>query len=134
MKHILFVIAGVFCLSSAIWAQEAADYQAWMKDVAATNGQLGKDLAAKTGDAAAADAKKLAGIFAQVHTYWQKKGVDDATKFAADAQAGFTNVADLAAGGKFDDASAAVKTTAANCGGCHAAHRARAGDGSFSMK
>jgi cytochrome c556 len=133
MKRILFVIAFVACLSGAAWAQDA-DYSGWMKAVAATNGALGKDLAAKSGDAAAADAKKLADLFGQVHDYWQKKGTDDAVKFAADAQSGFKQVADLAAAGKIDDANAAVKTTAANCAGCHMAHRERAADGTYSMK
>jgi hypothetical protein len=133
MKPILFVIVLAACLSGAAWAQDA-DYSGWMKAVSASNTALGKDLAAKTGDAAAADANKLADLFGQVHDYWQKKGTDDAVKFAADAQAGFKQIADLAAAGKFDDASAAAKTASANCAGCHTAHRARAADGTYSMK
>ena len=58
-------------------------------------------MAAKSGDAAAADAKKLQDTFAQVHAYWQKKNVSDATQFAMDAENGFKEVGKLAAAGKF---------------------------------
>jgi hypothetical protein len=136
MKRILLVIAVVTCLGVvAASAQELADYQKFMRGVNANNGALGKDLTAKSADASATDAKNLVEIFGQVHDFWQKKGGnDDAVKFAADAQAGFKQVADLAAAGKFDEAAAAQKTTAANCAGCHMAHRMRNPDGTFEMK
>ena len=70
----------------------------------------------------------------KVAAYWQSKNVSDAVKFAQDAKSGFAQVAELASAGKFDDASAAMKTAQANCGGCHMAHRERAADGSFKMK
>ena len=134
MKRILPFVVCLVCLTAVAWAQDESDYQKWMKTVGPTVASLNKNLAAKSGDAAAADAKTLAGIFDQVHGYWQKKSVDDAVKFAADAQSGFKQVGDLAAAGKFDEASAAVKTTQANCAGCHMAHREKEADGSFKMK
>jgi hypothetical protein len=114
-------------------AQDDADYQGWMKSVGATVGSLRKNLEAKNGDAASADAKKLQEIFGHVHDYWLKKNVSDATKFASDAGEGFGTLADQAAAGKFADASATLKTTSANCGGCHAAHREKTADG-FKIK
>ena len=134
MRLALCLVVCTLLLSIAVWAQSDADYQSWMKSNAAAVGALGKDLTAKSGDAAAMDAKTLQSNFTKVAAYWQSKNVADAVKFAQDAQSGFGQVADLAAAGKFDDATAAMKTAQANCGGCHMAHRARAADGSFSMK
>ena len=55
-------------------------------------------------------------------------------KFAADAQNGFKNVAQLAAAGKIDEAADATKMAQTNCAGCHMAHREKAPDGSWKMK
>ena len=134
MKRILPIVVCLVCLGAIAWAQDESDYQKWMKSVGPTVASINKNLAAKSGDAAAADAKTLQGVFGQVHDYWQKKSVDDAVKFAGDAQSGFKQVGDLAAAGKFDEASAAVKTTQANCGGCHMAHREKEADGTFKIK
>jgi hypothetical protein len=132
MKRAFLVIACVAALSVVLFAQDA-DYQKWMKDVSSTNTALGKELTAKSPDAAN-DAKKLADIFGQVHDYWQKKGVDDAAKESADAQAGFKQAADLVTAGKFDEASAAVKTASNSCASCHMDHRDRHPDGSYGIK
>ena len=134
MKVSLIAVVCMLCLSVAVWAQEDADYQNWMKSNAATVASLRKNLDAKSGDAAAADAKKLQDTFVQVNAYWQKKNVSDAAKFSMDAQNGFKDVAQLAAAGKFDEASAALMKTQANCAGCHMAHRDKAADGYWKMK
>jgi mono/diheme cytochrome c family protein len=134
MRLTLCLVTCTLLLSIAVWAQSDADYQSWMKSNATAVAALTKDLTAKSGDAAAMDAKTLQGNFTKVAAYWQSKNVADAVKFAQDAQSGFGQVADLAAAGKFDDATAAMKMAQANCAGCHAAHRQRAADGSFSMK
>lgn len=105
-----------------------------MKSTAAAAGSLNKNLTAKAGDAAATDAKTLSDNMSKVVAYWQAKNMSDAVKFAQDAKAGFAQVGDLAAAGKFDDAAAAMKTAQANCGGCHTAHRERSPDDTFKMK
>jgi mono/diheme cytochrome c family protein len=105
-----------------------------MKTAGATSGSLRKNLDAKNGEAASADAKKLQEVFEQVHDFWHKKNVDDAMRFAMGARDGFGEVAEQASAGKFDDASATLKKTTANCGGCHAAHREKAADGSWKIK
>jgi hypothetical protein len=133
MKRILLFTACLIALSMTVIAQDE-DYQKWMKTVGATSGSLRKNLAAKDGAAASADAKKLQEVFDQVHDYWQKKNVDDASKFAMDARDGFHDVAEQASAGKFDDASATLKKASASCGGCHNAHREKAADGSWKMK
>ena len=134
MKRILLLTACFTTLAVAVFAQGDADYQKWMKTIGATSGSLHKNLEAKNGEAASADAKKIQEAFAQVHDYWQKKSVDDAMMFAMDARDGFREVAEDAAAGKFDEASAAVKKASATCGGCHTAHREKAADGSWKIK
>ena len=120
-------------LGLTAFAQDA-EYQAWMKSVGATAGSLRKNLEAKNGDGASADAKKLADVFSQVHDYWHKKGVDDATATAKDASANFKAVGELASAGKFDDAGAELKKAMSSCGGCHSKHREKASDGSWKIK
>lgn len=134
MKTTVILVGGLLLLSVAVWAQDDAEYQTWMKSNNPNVASLRMNLAAKSGDAAAADAKKLQDTFTQVHAYWQKKNVSDAMQFAMDAENGFKEVGQLAAAGKFDEASAALMKTQANCGGCHMAHREKAADGSWKIK
>jgi mono/diheme cytochrome c family protein len=134
MKRTFCLMACVLLMGVAVWAQSDADYQGWMKSNGATAGMLNKDLMAKSSDAAVMDAKTLADNMTKIAAYWKTKNVDDALKFAQDAQTGFTQVGQLAAAGKFDDAAATLKMTQANCGGCHMAHREKAPDGSWKMK
>ena len=96
MKRILLLNACLTALSITVCAKDDADYQKWMKTVGATSGSLRKNLAAKDGAAASADAKKLQEVFDKVHDFWHKKNVDDATKFASDARDGFREVAEQA--------------------------------------
>jgi hypothetical protein len=134
MRTTVILVGGLLLLSLAVWAQDDAEYQSWMKSNNANVASLRMNLAAKSGDAAAADAKKLQDTFTQVHAYWQKKSVSDATQFAMDVENGFKEVGQLAAAGKFDEASAALTKTQANCGGCHMAHREKAADGSWKIR
>jgi hypothetical protein len=134
MKRVLLSVVCLLTLGILVVAQDEADYQQWMKTAGATMGSLNKNLQAKSGDAAAADAKKLEEVFGKVHDFWHKKKVEDAMKFAMNAQAGFKQVGQLAASGKVDDASASVKKATENCAGCHTAHREKAADGSWKIK
>jgi cytochrome c556 len=105
-------------------AQSESDYQAWMKSNPVNMGSLNKNIAAKDGAAAAADAQKLEATFKQVEDFWKKRGgADDAVNFAMKAQMAAAAVAKDALGGNFDQAAADVKSLQANCGGCHMAHR-----------
>src|ERR1700688_4783730 len=108
MRGSLIAVVCLLCVSVALWAQDDAEYQNWIKSNGATVASLRKNLDAKSGDAAAADAKKLQDNFTQISAYWQKKNVSDAAKFSMDAQNGFKDVAQLSAAGKFDEASAAT--------------------------
>ena len=134
MKRTLLFTTCLTALAIAVLAQSEADYQARMKTVGATSGSLRKNLDAKNGEAASADAKKLNEVFQQVHDFWHKKNADDAMMFAMTARDGYREVAEQAAGGKFDDASATLRKVTASCGGCHTAHGEKAVDGSWKMK
>jgi len=134
MKRTLFPIGSLAILAVSVFGQSDADYSSWMKTAGATSGSLRKNLDAKNKDAAVADARKLQETFKQVHDYWHKKNVDDATKLAMDAESGFKDVADQTAADKFDDAAASLRKASATCAGCHTAHRERAADGSWKIK
>ena len=134
MKRTLFLTACFAGLVLTVCGQEAADYQKWMRTVAATSGSLRKNLDAKNGDAASADAKKLQDVFEQVHIFWNQKNVNDAKMSAMEASTAFGDLASQAAAGKFDDAVATLKKASVTCGTCHAAHREKAADGSWKIK
>ncbi len=134
MKHVVLLTSCFLFLAVAVSAQQEAEYQNWMQTIRATVGSLGENLEAKSGDAAAADATKLAEVFGQVHTFWNQKNTSDAMKFAMDAQSGFQEVAQLASAGKIDEASEATTKARTNCGGCHRAHRERDADGAWKIK
>jgi len=124
----LLVVAGLAL------AQSESDYQGWMKSNAATMGSLNKNIAAKNGDAAAADAQTLQSNFQQIGDFWKARGgADDAVNFAMKAQTAAGAVAKDASAGNFDQAGADVKMMQANCGGCHMAHREGA-QGAFKIK
>jgi cytochrome c556 len=135
MKSASLFVALLLCLNTAAFAQEEEqNYMNLMKSVSATVGSLRTNLEAQSGDSAAADAGKLKEIFAEVHSFWQKRNVSDAMKFAMDAQTGFQQVNELAAAGKITEASEALAATQTNCRGCHDAHRERGPDGAWRIK
>ena len=134
LKRNLLFTACLAVLAIAVFAQSEEDHQKWMKTVGTTSGSLRKNLDAKNGEAASADAKKLQDVFGQVHDFWHMKNVDDAMMFSMEARDGFREIAEHASAGMFDDASAALKKLDASCSGCHTAHREKAADGSWKLK
>jgi len=113
-------------------AQSDADYQGWMKQVAANNGKLAKGIAAKDSSAAAA-ATTLESVFKDVEAYWSKKGVSDAAGMAKQAHMAAAAAGKAINAGDWDKASAESKTVAAQCGNCHMAHRGGE-KGAFTIK
>jgi len=134
MKRTRLPIACLAVFAASVLAQSDSDYSSWMKTIGATSGSLRKNLEAKNKEATIADARKLQETFKQVHDYWNAKNVEDAMKFAMDAESSFQAVADEAANDKFEEAAASLRKASAACGGCHTAHRERAADGSWKMK
>ena len=130
----LYVVTIVVVLAAVALAQVDAEYQGFMKANAANMGSLNKNIAAKDGAAAAADAMKLEATFKQVGAFWTKKGgAADAVDFAMKGQMAAAAVAKAAQAGNMDEAAAQTKSMQGNCGGCHMAHRAGAA-GNFSFK
>jgi len=128
-----FTLIAVGLSAGLLLAQSDSDYVAWMKTVGATNGSLQKNIAAKDGAAASADAAKLADTFRTVASYWEAKSAPDAVGFAKSAQGGYELVGKDAAAGDFDKAAADAKAIGRNCGGCHMAHREKM-DSGFKIK
>jgi cytochrome c556 len=114
--------AAMAMLAVSGFAQSDADYQGYMKAIGGANGSLGKNLAAKSADAAA-DAKKIQDTLKMVEAFWKAKGVDDAVGFAQKGQSIAGMVAADVAAGDFDKAIADQKTFGTACGACHMAHR-----------
>ena len=116
----MFLLAGVMPVPAR--AQSDADFKEWMKQVNGTNGKLKKELKGKSSDAAD-DATKIARLFAQIGDYWQTRKADDAVKFSSDSASSYKQIAILASAGKFEEASAELKSGEVDCSGCHKAHR-----------
>ena len=133
-KTLLPFVIGIATLASIGLAQDEKDYQAWMKTVGATNGALRKNLEAKMGDQAAADADKLSGVFKQVAVFWEKRGgAPDAIEVAKKAVASTDKISMAARAGNWTEASAEMTALGTTCAGCHMAHRERGADG-FKIK
>ncbi len=133
--HRIHVFVGIAALLAAavLFAQSDSDYQGYMKTVAATNGSLQKNIAAKDASAVAADANKLQDTFKQVEAFWQKRNTADAVGFAKQAQNIAATIAADASANNMDKAGADAKSIGAVCGGCHMAHRDKT-DAGFKIK
>lgn len=127
----------VCCLLAAVgmWADHDDDqYREWMKSAASATGSLRKNIEAKNGSAASADAMKAHEAFGKIEAFWKKKNAADAVGFAKAAGEGIHMAGQEAAAGKFDEASASLKKASGNCSSCHSAHREKAADGSWKIK
>ena len=132
-KIFLCLLIGAVLVAGAL-AQSDSDFQSWMKSNPPTVGSLNKNIAAKDGPAAAADAQKLEATFKQVEAFWKKRGgADDAVNFSMKAQTAAAAIAKDASAGNFDQAAADLKSLQATCGGCHMAHR-EGSPGAFKIK
>ncbi len=132
-KTMMLAAVAVFGLASVVFAQSEADYPGYMKTIAGANGSLGKNIEAKNGAGAAADAQKMADTFKMVEAFWTARGAADAIGFAQKAGAAATATAKAATAGNFDEAASSAKMILPNCGGCHMAHREKT-DAGFKIK
>ena len=114
-------------------AQSEADYQGWMKDVAATKGKVKKDMDAKSNSDVATDAEHLSGLFGKVAAFWAGRSVSDAESIAKNAEAASKDLAVAAKAGDDAKMASAMQTVNSACGMCHMAHREGA-PGSFKIK
>ncbi len=134
MQRTMLLLVCLLGCSIAGMAQDEAEHENWINASSTAVTSLFKNLDAKSGAAAASDAKKLQAIFNQVHAFWEKRKVADAMQFALDAQTNFGQAAQLASAGKFGEARAAVNKARSACDGCHSVHRERTPDGEWQMK
>ena len=110
-----------------------ADYSKYMKEVGSTNAGLRGAGAAPTDDSVKA-AQRLNAIFKDVQAYWEGRKVDDAIGFAKAAVSASDDLAKALTAKDAAAAGAAQKTLAAQCAGCHMAHREKTPEGTFKMK
>ena len=129
----ILVVFAAGLASIALLAQSDADYQGYMKTVAASNGKFQKGIAAKDASVVVSEGTTLETTFKQVEGFWQKRGVPDAANFAKQAHMAAAAASKAASSGNFDQAAAEGKNLTATCGGCHMAHREK-GDGGFKIK
>ena len=130
---VLITVAAVFAATTAI-AQQHRPYDQVMKDVGVTWASLKKNLDSNSGTAAAEDAAKLQGLFAEVQGFWAPLNTNDALNLAKRAQEG---AAAIGAAAKSNNMKAALDSYAAtqkNCGNCHLAHREDTGKGGFLIR
>ena len=130
MKKVMLVLVAMLAISVSGKAQADAEFVGWMKGIAAANGSLRKNVEAKAGAEAAAEATKIADLLGKVKAHFEAKK-SHAAMMAGESQAAFAKVAEAAKAG---DATEALKTAGATCGGCHNAHREKAADGSYTIK
>ncbi len=121
MRIFFLLSAAVSVFTIAGFAQDGAEYSAWMKSVPPTNGAI-----RMAADNDTADATKLADTFDKVATYWKTKDPAAATlaETARDAAKA------IAGGG--DKASNLMKVQG-TCAGCHSQHR-EGSAGNFKIK
>lgn len=100
------------------------DYSKAMKEIAAQNTVLRKNLAGAPEGAAAAS-RRLEALFTNIQAYWEQKGAEDAIKEAKNAIAAAQEVTRAVEASDAAAAEAASKQLGATCMPCHTAHRER---------
>ena len=130
---ILIIVAAVFAGSST-FAQQKRPYDALMKDIAATYASVKKNLDAKAGAAAAADAAKLQELFKDTETFWAQFKTKDALDAAKGAQQGAAAIAAASKANDLQKAQASYTGVGKFCAACHTSHREQMPDKSYRIK
>jgi len=115
----MLVLSG---LPVAARAQDAAAHKAWMDDAADLQEELRDQLAAKSGEKAAAAATQIEKILAQTQAYWEAKRADDIVAIARESRALAAAIVTSAKAGQFDRAADAAAKMGARCNACHDLH------------
>jgi cytochrome c556 len=132
----LSLLAVTVALGLTVFANEkpTAEFQATMKENAATNAALRMHVMEKNYDALAMDAQTLKTNFGKIEKFFTDKKWQDAVDIA---KAGGKAAGELqAAATKKDDTAiaAAQMALAPNCGGCHMKHREQLPDKTYEIK
>jgi hypothetical protein len=109
-------------------------YQKLMRQVGPTTQAIGKKAEAMDHGGIAKDAAALKALFADVEAFWKARKAEAAVKFAVAAQAAATELETAGKAMSDSGIAAARKTLAAQCMGCHTAHRDKMADGTWGIK
>jgi cytochrome c556 len=125
---VMIAAAGIGAAATT-FAQQQRPYNQIMKEVGTTFASLKKNLDSNSVAAAAADAFKLEGLFAETEAFWAPLDTQDAVKFAKGARAGASAFGTAAKSNDMKAALASYSAIQKNCGNCHFAHREDTGKG-----
>jgi multidrug resistance efflux pump len=147
MKRVLSIACLLFsfALAVSLSAQGAAptagmkiasdaDYATHMKEIGQLNGVLNKSIKGAMADEASKAAQRMEVLFKNVHAYWAAKKVDDATTAAQTAVTSLQAAQKALSANDMAAAETERATLAAQCMGCHTAHREKLPEGGFKMK
>ena len=124
----------LLCACAALFADDLATYQPLMKSGAAAAGALGQSVEAGNDAETSQQAKVVADHFGGMAAFWSQKGSDDAVAFCVDIITKANEISSLAEAGDMSGVPAKLEELRANCKSCHAAHREKAADGSWTIK
>jgi hypothetical protein len=113
---------------------EETAFDAVMKQVNPTLGELRKALEASDATLAKTHGDKLRGFFAETNTFFAKRSVADAQGWAKEAVTLVDTVNKSVAGSDWATAKDAATKIQPLCASCHNAHRERLDDGSYRVK
>jgi hypothetical protein len=105
-----------------------------MKGVGQANGALRKGIDGSNVELVKSNTVILAKAFADVETFWKKRGKEDAVKIAQTARAAVDGIDKAVAAGNWNDAKTHNTTLGQQCQACHGTFRERLEDGSFAVK
>jgi hypothetical protein len=139
MKKRVTVCTSILMLAVAMVGFAApadSDYPTMMKSAVAARGALNMAIMMMDWPTVATQATNVQTQFKAIEDFWTKRGnAQDAIGFAANIEKAAAATHDAAVAGNAAGASDAAKGIAANCGGCHMAHRGpKADDGSYPIK
>ena len=108
-------------------AQDAPEFQVWMKQTQAAMGVLNK-LPKKAGPEAMNAAEHIGGVYERMIGYWRQRNAADAIKLSEQGKAAAAMLATAAYSGDDAAATAALKTLSSTCKPCHDARREKVGE------
>ena len=134
----VYLLIGICILAAfaiTLWAQAIEEQLSpVMKDVAATQGSLRKNLDAKSAADVEKDATKLQGLFEKAQGIFKAAKVGDAAKAAkANAEAAGEVIA-AAKQNNLDAAATPAGAIQKSCKGCHDIHREQLPDKTYKFK
>ena len=131
---VIVIIVAAICAGSASFAQQKRPYDELMKDIAATYASVKKNIDAKAGAAAAADAVKLEGLFKDTEGLWAQFKTKDALDAAKGAQQGAAAIVGAAKANDMQKAQTSYAGVGKFCAACHTSHREQMPDKSYRIK